>query len=177
VRLRLAGDVAGAVGHALSLLRCTWRAENAQAVLAQPRRESRCDLTFLVFLLRRSFAELPPPRSQVALSGGRLRSLECGGLRLSIAHARRVGVGLRARHGRRAKECRSSSVSGFRGLRAAAVRCEVAMFRCSRGQEWVGGRRTGPRRHSEHEGLSAGGRATACGMSSAAQASAKTVVC
>jgi hypothetical protein len=43
-------------------------------------------------------------------------------------------------------------------------------------QKWVGGSTMGPRRHSEHEGLSAGVTARAS-VGSCAQAAAATVVC
>lgn len=53
--------------------------------------------TFVVFLLRGAFAELPPPRRQVALGRRWLWCLDRGGLRLPIAHARSVRVVLHAR--------------------------------------------------------------------------------
>ena len=85
-------------------------------------------LTFLFFLLLHcAFAERLPPRCQVTFRGHGLVRADWGWLGLAVAHARRVGLVLRrGRHGGRAAERRSSSRTGYRGLRAIAGCCGVA---------------------------------------------------
>jgi len=87
-------------------------------------------LFFVVLLLRGALAKLPPPRGQVAARGCRLWSCDGGGLGLPIAHARSVGVCLRAGgHGRRAEERRSSPDDCIAGVGAIAASCGVVLSR------------------------------------------------
>lgn len=73
-----------------------------------------------------AFAERLPPRGQVALCGHGLVRGKWSGLRLAIAHARRVRLVLRrSRHGRQAAEGCSSSGAEYRGRRMIAARCGV----------------------------------------------------
>lgn len=69
-------------------------------------------LIFVVVLLRGALAKLPPPRGQIPLRRGGLGSGQRGGLGLPIAHARSLGIGVRAcGHGKRGGE-------GFRAMAA-----------------------------------------------------------
>lgn len=84
--------------------------------------------TFLVLLLRGALAKLPPPRSQVALSRRRLVGRSWSRLRLPIAHARALHVGVAVGHGGWASELCGSSARGSRGRQVVAA-CGVAMSR------------------------------------------------
>ena len=86
--------------------------------------------TFVVVLFRGALAKLPPPRGQVAARGCRLWSCDGCGLGIPIAHARSVGVCLRAGgHGRRAEERRSSPDDCIASVGAIAASCGVVLSR------------------------------------------------
>jgi hypothetical protein len=143
------GDGAGAVGQALSLLRCVWRAGNAQA----GRRGAVSPFSSSFFVGRLLNCLHHEVRSRLAEAGsGVCRAMGCG----SAWRAR--GVWAWACVPGMASELESVAAlqwvvfAGCERLRCGAVRCEGAVSRCSRGQEWVGGRRTGPRRHTRTRG-------------------------